>query len=241
MARLGGGPRVLPGYTHQVHVALPPPSEPVEQVYAIVPGCPSNEDGTLSVCQWRRVIWAAHLYDIGAVRYFVTSGSAVYTPYVEADALAAGMEALGVPADIILREPNALHTDQNVAYSMRVVATALMSPDEYTAVRIVAASDVGQAKGMCAMARAWRGSVTSPSPGALFDGCTPATLDESYVQARLADPLPPVTTPPVADWVPLSEREAAIAAETGHRRPSSFWVYARGAVLAPFGLSRPPA
>ena len=34
--------------------------EPLPVDVAIVPGCPSEADGTLSACQWRRAAWAAH-------------------------------------------------------------------------------------------------------------------------------------------------------------------------------------
>lgn len=196
---------------------------------AIVPGCPSLADGRLSWCQWRRVVWASHLYDIGAVSEFVTSGNAVYTPYVEADAVAAGMVALGVPPEAITRERRALHTDQNVAYALRLLESENREPGP-----LLMASDRGQASGMCAMVKAWRSSFPA------YDTCTIAPIDDRWTYHRMMEGLPHVNTARVDDWVPLHEREAAIARETGKRRPSSFWVYTRNALLSPFGLSRPP-
>lgn len=197
---------------------------------AIVPGCPSAPDGSLSVCQWRRVVWAFHLYEAGAVTGFVTSGAAVHTPFVEADALAAGLEALGVPSAAIRRERRALHTDQNVAYALTMVDEARGGGTG----PVLVASDGGQAVGMCSMVNAWKAHYTSVT------GCVAAPLDEAWVHARLAEGVPDIRTEPDAGWLPLVERERLVALETGRTRPSSFWVYARGGFLNLFGLSRPP-
>lgn len=197
---------------------------------ALVPGCPSEPDGSLSVCQWRRVVWAYHLYESGAVAGFVTSGAAVHTPFVEADALAAGLEALGVPSPAIRRERRALHTDQNVAYSLTVVDAARGGATG----PVLVASDGGQASGMCTMVNAWKAHYVSVT------GCVAAPLDEAWVRARLAEGVPDLRTDPEPGWVPLAERERLVALETGRTRPSSFWVYTRGGFLNLFGLSRPP-
>src|SRR3954467_14171611 len=74
----------------------------------IVPGCPSLDDGAMSPCQMSRAVWASILWKRGVASSFITSGSAVHSPYVEAEALAAGMVALGVPPERIWLEPNAL-------------------------------------------------------------------------------------------------------------------------------------
>ncbi|MSP55248.1 MAG: YdcF family protein [Myxococcales bacterium] len=206
------------------------PTPDVAGGVAIVPGCPSQTDGRLSWCQWRRAVWAAHLYDIGAVSKFVTSGSAVHTPYVEADAVAEGMIALGVPPEAILRERKALHTDQNVAYTLRLLKSEHREPGP-----LLMASDRGQASGMCAMVKAWRSSFPD------YPSCTVVPIDEKWTIHRMTEGLPRVATARVAGWTPLQEREDAIATETGIHRPSSFWVYTRNALLSPLGLSRPPA
>lgn len=202
--------------------ALPEPPAPL----AIVPGCPSEPDGTLSACQWRRVVWAHHLWASGLARGFVVSGNAVYNRYVEAEALAAGLVALGVPASRIALEPRALHTDENIAYALRIA--------ESRRERLVTvASDGVQANGSCAMVRAWtRGEID----------CIPAPIDYAWAKARMARGLPEVRTSPVpADsWLSLEERERRIAAQTGWRRPPSMLLYAQNALLRPFGLARPP-
>ncbi|MFZ5475465.1 MAG: ElyC/SanA/YdcF family protein [Myxococcota bacterium] len=203
---------------HQlVMVADATPVAPV----AIVPGCPSEEDGTLSACQWRRVVWAHHLWASGLVGGFVTSGNAVYNRYVEAEALAAGLAALGVPADRVTLEPRALHTDENIAYALRLL--------EGHAV-VAVASDPIQADGGCAMVNAWTEGVT----------CLSAPMDYRFVGARLARGVPEVRTEPVNEWVPLDEREAAIREITGWKRPPSMMLYLVNTLKRPFGLSRPP-
>ena len=88
---------------------------------AIVPGCPADADGAVSKCQWRRARWAAQLFHGGSVQHFVTSGAAVYNPYVEAEGLAAALVTLGVPHDRIIIEDRARHTDQNAAYSRTLI------------------------------------------------------------------------------------------------------------------------
>lgn len=200
---------------------------------AFVPGCPSQLDGQLSMCQWRRVVWAEHLYALGVVRGFITSGDAVHSPYVEADALAAGLVALGVPEDVIVRERRALHTDQNVAYSLALLDEQ-RAADGAGARPVVVASDAGQASGMCSMVTAWRSSFPTVST------CISAPIDEAWTFRRLEAGVPDVRTQPQQNWLTLAEREAQMAAQTGHRRPPSFWVYTGHGFLKLFGLSRPP-
>lgn len=205
---------------------LPPSRLPVDA--AIVPGCPSNDDGTLSDCQWRRALWAHHLYATGLVDRLIVSGNAAYNPYVEADALAAGLRALGVPDDRILREPRALHTDENIAY-------ALLIADEHGLGDVVVASDLGQAPGGCLMVREWSRDTRE---------CYASIIDYRWLRARLASGLPVVRTDPVPadEWLPLEEREAQIAAVTGERpRRSSLSVYLSRSVRALVGTSEPPA
>lgn len=188
---------------------------------AIVPGCPSNEDGTVSTCQWRRAIWAADLYKEGRVDAIITSGAAAYNPYVEADALAAALEEQGVPADRIVREPQALHTDENIAYSLKLV-------ERHGFEEILVASDMLQAGPACKMVTAWTGR-----------DCTPLTVNYKTVMARIKAGMPSVQIEPVSAWIPLEEREAQIAAARGEPpRKSSWAVYLRG-MFAP-KRSKPP-
>jgi DUF218 domain len=179
---------ILTGCAPKANV-LPAAGAPLDVV--VVPGCPATPDGHLSPCQWRRAIWAAHLYETGAARRFVTSGGAAYTPYVEATALAAGMEALGVPASAITRETQALHTDQNTSYSLALVEQLSLGQT------VGMASDRGHAQGMCSMAKRWGW------------GCAALPLDTRVVADRMAEPLPDLLLEPIP-------REAWIGA---HREP----------------------
>lgn len=195
---------------------------------AIVPGCPSLEDGRLSPCQWRRVVWAQHMWATGRARAFIVSGNAVYNRYVEAEAMKAGLVALGVPAERVYLEPRALHTDENIAYALRIA-------DAHGLETLAIVSDAVQTVGTCGMVRVWSEGQRS---------CLPAPMDYTLVKARLAMGLPEARTEPVpeAEWAPLEERERRIAEQLGlPKRGNSLWIYFSKSLLAPFGLSRPPA
>ncbi|MBX2800539.1 MAG: YdcF family protein [Myxococcales bacterium] len=190
----------------------------------IVPGCPTHDDGRLSGCLWQRAGWATLLWEEGATRAFITSGSAVQNRYIEAEALKAGMVSLGVPEDVIHLETQALHTDQNAAYALRV-AQALGFE------RLGTASHGGQAAGMRAMLRGWG---------------TPAValrMDVDRTMARLqghAD----VRVEPVAaeDWLPMRQRERILRKRNGKlfKRPNSFFVYGWGALVGNLVRLKPP-
>jgi hypothetical protein len=188
-------------------------AEPVWDV-ALVPGCPTNDDGTISECQWRRVAWVAHLWRQGRFSRVITSGAAVHNAYVEADAMAHALVAAGLPADAVLRERNALHTDQNIAFSLNIaLAHGLRN--------VVVATDRGQAGPGCAMVRAWAEDVPClPLPIDADDPGFPGFAVPAAVQSLVETP--------VGRWEPLAAREARIAEATGQRpRPSSFFVYLR--------------
>jgi hypothetical protein len=190
---------------------------------AIVPGCPSEDDGSLSRCQMARALWAARMWERGWTRNFITSGAAVYSPYVEAEALAAAMTSLGVPPERIYLEPNALHTDENMYYSLQI-ARAL----GFRSVAVV--SDAAAVD--CRMAMDWG------------QPCSAFTLDLEYVRARhkqVPGRLESVRTRATPGWVPLAERERAIARATGRHRPPSFLLYLGFAVLRSNGERWVPA
>lgn len=71
--------------------------------------------------QWDRVlqmrlIWARHLYDRGLAKNIITSGSSVYTPYVEGEIMKACLVAMGVPAEHVFVERKAEHSVENLWY-----------------------------------------------------------------------------------------------------------------------------
>lgn len=190
----------------------------------LVPGCPTRTDGTLSRCLWARTLQAHRLWEDGLTRRFVVSGNAAANPYLEAEALEAGLVALGVPRDAIVRETQALHSDENAAYTLAIC-------EEHGWSRLGIVSHDGHAKGIRAMVRGWG------HPAVAFG------LDVPALEARLAGPLPDVRVEPVPahQWLPLSDREDEIARRTGRgRRPHSLWVYTAGAVRGAFGRVSPP-
>jgi hypothetical protein len=204
------------------------PAKPFDVL--IVPGCPCEESGALSLCQKSRAVWAAILWERGWARNVIVSGSDVHSPHVEAEALAAGMAALGVPGERIYLEPNALHTDENMYDSLQI-ARAL-------GLRTVAvASQGGHASGGCAMMATWG------------QPCVAIPVDLAAVKARAArsrEALAAVRIRPSSRWRPLAEREHLLYLETGRLRPPSFLLYMFGRVMLegkpwiPRAPARPP-
>ena len=194
-----------------------PPQGAVDVI--VVPGCPTQEDGRLSECQWRRAAWAKHLHETGMAQRFITSGGAAYTPYVEAETIAAGMIALGVPEERILRETQALHTDQNTGYAL-----AIAQQQGFETVGM--ASDPGHSGGMCAMAARWGWT------------CTDFAMEYDDVVAVLGDDPPDVRLDPIpyAEWIG-NHREPRMATSP---RYTSFWYYTGVILEGIFTGSRPP-
>jgi len=85
----------------------------------IVPGIPFYEPHWDKVMQMR-VLWAKHLFDKGLAKNIITSGSSVYSPYVEAKIMAEYLVALGVPRDNIFLEETAEHSTENIWYGYKV-------------------------------------------------------------------------------------------------------------------------
>lgn len=197
-----------------------PLAEPFDAI--IVPGCPSKADGSLTECQTRRATWAAMLWERGHAQNFITSGSAVYTPYVEAEALAAAMTSLGVPAERIYLDGEALHTDENIYNALRIAKQLGWS-------RLAVASDRGQAVGGCQMLEDWH-----PQCGAF-------SMDYAAVKARMAasPQLQRIRTRQVTELVPLKQRERLRAQAAGRwRRPPSAILYPL--MILRKGLGRAP-
>jgi hypothetical protein len=195
----------------------------------IVPGCPSEADGSLSRCQMSRAVWAAILWRRGVATAFIASGAAVHTPYVEAEALAQAMATLGVPPQRIWLEPNALHTDENMYYSLQIArALGLRS--------LGVASQKGHAAWACQMLVDWG------------QRCAALSVDMEAVLAEDARArLEPLRGTAARDWRPLGERERALAERSGRRRPPSFLLYPyigylrlNGERWIPYAPSRPP-
>ena len=82
----------------------------------IVPGVPF-ENGVWSRTMKGRVYWSKYLYDQGVTKNIIYSGSAVYSPYCEAEIMALYATALGIPREHIFAETRAEHSTENLYYS----------------------------------------------------------------------------------------------------------------------------
>lgn len=86
---------------------------------AIVPGIQFVEPAWNRVLQLR-LLWVKYLYDKGLVKNIITSGSSVYTPYVEGAIMAKYLVAMGVPRDKIIVEDRAQHSTENLWYGYKL-------------------------------------------------------------------------------------------------------------------------
>jgi uncharacterized SAM-binding protein YcdF (DUF218 family) len=84
----------------------------------IVPGVPF-EDGKWSDIMRDRIFWSKYLYEKGIAKNVMYSGSAVYSPYREAEIMALYGEKLGIPKENIYTEIKAEHSTENVYYSYK--------------------------------------------------------------------------------------------------------------------------
>ena len=85
----------------------------------IVPGIQFVEPAWDRVLQMR-LIWAKHLFDRGLAKNIITSGSSVYTPYVEAKIMAEYLVAMGVPRKHVFVETRAEHSTENLWYGFKL-------------------------------------------------------------------------------------------------------------------------
>lgn len=104
-------------YTAQKKFSKASNSIPYDAI--IVPGVPF-ENGKWSRIMKARVYWAVHLYNTGIARNIIFSGSAVYTPYNEAQIMAMYAEKLGVKPENIILEKFAEHSAENLFYGYRL-------------------------------------------------------------------------------------------------------------------------
>lgn len=184
---------------------------------AVVPGCPNEPDGRVSECQWRRAAWGAEMWRSGLARNLIASGAAAHTPYVEAETLRDAMVEMGVPADRVVLETQALHSDENIAFSM-VVA------DHLGFRTLAVASDLGHSGGLCWMARRWGRD------------CVDLPFDRDADLPRIADlmalPRDVVGRPiPLSAWM-AGHREPRMARTGGYG--TSFGHYAKLAARSAF-------
>ncbi len=181
-------------------VRAPEPALPaVAADVLVVPGCPSEDDGVVSRCQWRRAVWAAELVRQGRAGRVIASGSSVHNRFFESEGIAAALVALGVPRNRVHTETQALHTDENIAYALHMASRLGCGTV------MVAAEGRFQTRGMCSMARRWGWT------------CTAAPPPRRWVHERLEEGYPELRTEgePASEWVPWREREQARARAEG--------------------------
>ncbi|MDB4835322.1 YdcF family protein [Cyclobacteriaceae bacterium] len=83
----------------------------------IITGFPFEENEDWHMVIKMRMLWAKHLYEQGFTKNFICSGSAVYSPYVEAKYMKEYLIALGVPSEHIFTECKAEQSTENLWYS----------------------------------------------------------------------------------------------------------------------------
>ena len=88
------------------------PNMPFDAI--IVPGVPY--DSAWSQVMKMRVLWSVDLYKKGITEKVIYSGSAVYSPYVEAEIMSIYAQKLGVNPDDIIIENRAEHSTENLWY-----------------------------------------------------------------------------------------------------------------------------
>ncbi len=84
----------------------------------IVPGI-AFENGKWNRTMKGRVYWSKYLFDRGIALNVMYSGSAVYSPYYEAEIMAMYAKAIGIPARHIYTETKAEHSTENAYYGYK--------------------------------------------------------------------------------------------------------------------------
>ncbi len=85
----------------------------------IVPGVPYADEYWTKILLGR-IYWSHYLYTNGYAKNIIYSGSAVYTPYVEAKIMALYAREMGIPESVIYTETKAEHSVENVYYSYQI-------------------------------------------------------------------------------------------------------------------------
>jgi hypothetical protein len=157
----------------------------------VVPGVPFD-NGQWDRIMKARIYWSKYLYDLGITRNIMYSGSAVYTPYYEADIMAMYAEKIGIPRENIYTETLAEHSTENIFYSYRKARKLGFR-------QIALASDPFQTK----MLKKFTKKIVSAEVGLI-----PIIFDTLKVMEPLmTDPVIDPRQAFVQDFIPLTERE----------------------------------
>lgn len=154
----------------------------------IVPGVPF--DTAWSDVMRMRVLWSYHLYKKGYTKNVIYSGSAVYSPYIEARIMAEYAKQLGIPEEHIYTDEQAEHSTENVYYGFYLGRSLGFE-------KIALATDPYQTKMVKSFAR--RKKLDIHFIPAIFD-----TVHEYYNDMKVSiDPSPAE----VENFVSITERE----------------------------------
>ena len=89
----------------------------------IVPGLPFNNQNQYGDLLLMRIYWSKYLIDQKVAKRVIYSGSAVYTPYVEAKIMKQIALGIGLPDSIIYTEEKAEHSSENAYYGLQIALT----------------------------------------------------------------------------------------------------------------------
>jgi uncharacterized SAM-binding protein YcdF (DUF218 family) len=84
----------------------------------VVPGVPFVNEQWSDIMKIR-IYWSKYLYDKKITKNIMYSGSAVYSPYIEAEIMALYAEKIGIPKENIFTEILAEHSTENIYYSYK--------------------------------------------------------------------------------------------------------------------------
>ena len=85
----------------------------------IVPGMPFNNKKINPIYK-ARMLWAKWLFDRHIAKNIIFSGSAVHSPYIEAQAMKIMADSLGIPAAHTFVESRAQHGTENVDFGIQL-------------------------------------------------------------------------------------------------------------------------
>jgi hypothetical protein len=85
----------------------------------IVPGVPYDAARVNQIYK-ARMLWAKWLYDRKIAKNIIFSGSAVHTPYIEAETMKIMADSMGIPTEHTFAERRAQHSTENVDYGIQM-------------------------------------------------------------------------------------------------------------------------
>lgn len=87
----------------------------------VVLGNPAKPDGRPGEMMQQRVLKAVELFRKGKAKSMILTGAAVYNSHIEAEVMANLARSLGVPESVLVIEPNARNTYQNIFHTTEIM------------------------------------------------------------------------------------------------------------------------